>query len=183
MDDSAERETDAFALALSELVQEAIHDSKQFLENIGNRHIPSNVGDIRPALLGGSRNLDWAKRIYAMRRKRVEYIPQEFLGEPGWDILLDLYIAYHECKTVSISSAQIAADVSGSTALRMLVKLENAGLVHRVPDETDKRRIWVCLTQKAVFAIGRICEEDAIREKKLRFEQIRKASITKKVHA
>lgn len=80
------------------------------------------------------------------RRLRDSFFPAELFGEPGWDLLLDLAAARLEGTAISITSACIAAAVPNTTALRWLKLLESHGLIERVPDGHDGRRINVRLT-------------------------------------
>lgn len=89
----------------------------------------------------------FAEELYRDRRRRASYLPCHLLGEPAWDILLDLYIAEKRNQTVSVTSACIAAAVPLTTALRWLRQLERDGLVERRNDESDARRRYVRLTE------------------------------------
>lgn len=93
---------------------------------------------------------------YRLRRRRdsVFGMPGLF-GEPAWDVLLDLYLAHLDQRTVSVSSACIAACVPPTTALRYLTRLERSGLLKRKPDPTDNRRVLVSLTASAVELVER----------------------------
>ncbi len=168
-----------FVLALQQLVAETLKQANEFLTAFPSEPPPPSLPGVRPAVLGGSRNLDWARRAYEARRYRKQHLTHELFGEPAWDILLDLYIAFHECRTVSMKAASVAADVPHATAHRNIVMLENLGLVNRVDDLHDKRVKWVGLTKKAIVAISRICEEEDRRELELRRKQ--KAQATVKV--
>lgn len=90
---------------------------------------------------------------YNERRLRAEYLPDQFLGEPGWDILLDLLIAKTSGLRISITSACIASQVPSTTALRWLQVLEDDGLIWRTDDTKDKRRAWVELTDSGYRAM------------------------------
>lgn len=56
-------------------------------------------GDDRPGPLGVEGPIDdallglLAEEIYRNRRRRARHMPSRLLGEPAWDILLDLYVA------------------------------------------------------------------------------------------
>ncbi|PLK24223.1 MarR family winged helix-turn-helix transcriptional regulator [Novosphingobium sp. TH158] len=151
---------DEFFHALQRMVDEAVKNAMGSNTSPDALLIEGAQQAGRPAVLGSSRYLDWAQRIYAVRRSRRQQLPPELFGEPSWDILLDLYIAFYECRKVSINGACVAADVPQTTALRHLQQLEAQGLVHRVDDLRDKRIKWVGLTQKAILAIGKICDAD-----------------------
>ncbi|MGB7418120.1 MAG: MarR family transcriptional regulator [Erythrobacter sp.] len=97
-----------------------------------------------------------ARRIYAMRRERnAIFHQQELFGEPAWDILLDLYIAESEGRSVSVSSACIGSAAPPTTGLRWLGVLAAHGLTERTPDPEDQRRILVRLTPRAIEAMDR----------------------------
>lgn len=94
-----------------------------------------------------------SKLAYAEYNDRIlrnEHIPGHFLGEPGWDILLDLFIAKLSGLKISITSACIASQVPPTTALRWLSVLEEEGLIGRAVDAKDRRRTWVELTEVGV---------------------------------
>lgn len=99
--------------------------------------------------------VDHVRHIVAKRRARSRHFPPEIFGEPAWDMLLDLFIAAHEGKPVSVSSACIASGAPATTALRWLVRLETLGLVTRSGDFKDRRRIHVAITD-----LGREAIED-----------------------
>ena len=88
-----------------------------------------------------------AEDLYRNRRRRARHLPSRLLGEPAWDILLDLYAAAGRGQAVSVSHACLGADAPASTALRWLQHLESEGLVERLPDPTDARRHYVRLTE------------------------------------
>lgn len=86
-----------------------------------------------------------AKQLYWHRRQRGRYFEgiENMFGEAGWDILLDLFIAWNEKLDVSISSACIAADVPATTALRWISVLEASQLIYKEPDPDDRRRTYL----------------------------------------
>ena len=100
-----------------------------------------------------------ARVIYEKRRRRRDYIPAQFLGEPAWDMLLELFMQYAGGAKVSTTSLCIASDAPNSTALRQIVQLEEAGLVKRSASEFDKRVTFVELTPSGLLAMGRYLED------------------------
>jgi len=94
-------------------------------------------------------------RIIAERRvERYQYLPAEMFGEPAWDMLLDLYLASGDGKSISVSSACIASRAPATTALRWLRRMEQLGLVARVNDDNDRRRVYVTITDAAKRALA-----------------------------
>ena len=90
--------------------------------------------------------LDLARYVYNARSLRDKYLPSDLLGEPAWDILLDLYISEKMQRPIQVTSACIAARVPPTTALRWIGTLVEAGYVRRIDSAMDKRRSFVRLT-------------------------------------
>jgi hypothetical protein len=88
-----------------------------------------------------------ARTIYQHRRRRAMWFPEELLGEPFWDVLLDLFATEYEGRTISVSSACVAAAVPATTALRWLTKMIEAGLLEATPCGHDKRVRYVRLSE------------------------------------
>jgi DNA-binding MarR family transcriptional regulator len=97
--------------------------------------------------------LAMARETYKMRRRRARFLPADLFGEPTWDILLDLYVAAREGRTVPTTSACIGAHVPPTTALRWLRILEARGLVEREEDGQDGRRTFVRLSVRGIAAM------------------------------
>ncbi|MBX9886020.1 MAG: winged helix DNA-binding protein [Novosphingobium sp.] len=90
-----------------------------------------------------------ARRAYADRSRRNHLFDADLFGEPAWDLLLDLFVATHEGRPVSVTSACIAANVPTTTALRWISALEAKGLIERANDPRDARRALLRLTGTA----------------------------------
>lgn len=87
-------------------------------------------------------------KIYTARRRVDEIFGMcGFAVSPAWDIMLDLYHAKCQGKTISVTSACIGAACAATTGLRWLQALENRNLLARSPDPNDKRRHVVELTE------------------------------------
>ncbi|MBC2669344.1 MarR family transcriptional regulator [Novosphingobium piscinae] len=94
-----------------------------------------------------------ARAVYQTRRARNKILPRELLGEPAWDILLDLYGNDADQRGASTKRVCLAADVPYSTAWRCLAALEADGLVERFGDNLDARRQLVRLTERGEAAV------------------------------
>ena len=101
-----------------------------------------------------------AVALYNLRRKRDEASEKKALfGEPGWDILLDLYIAQRRRMEIQVSSVCLDAGVPSTTILRWNARLEREGLIYRVADHADARRRYVRLTEDGHEMMRRILGE------------------------
>jgi DNA-binding MarR family transcriptional regulator len=98
-----------------------------------------------------------AKALYTLRRRRDAATPVKGLfGEPAWDILLDLFIAYKRGTELQVSSVCLEAGVPSTTILRWIARLEREGLLYRQADTGDLRRRYVRLTQDGLTMMRNI---------------------------
>lgn len=95
------------------------------------------------------------RKILRQRQLRTRFIEGDLFADPAWDMLLDLAAARVEGKQVSVTSLCIAAAVPPTTALRWIGQMVDGGLFQRVLDDSDRRRAFIELTDKAVDGLGR----------------------------
>ena len=89
-----------------------------------------------------------AHRIYQARSRRARYWCPDLLGEPAWDILLDLFVAAVRGVTVRTSSACLASRSPLTTGLRWIGELEKHGLLERYAEFGDCRVKLVRLSRQ-----------------------------------
>ena len=82
-------------------------------------------------------------------RLRELYFPADLFADPAWDMLLDLMAARLERRQVAVSSLCIAAAVPPTTALRWIKLLTDQGILIRIADPTDGRRVFIELSEQA----------------------------------
>lgn len=99
------------------------------------------------------------RRIIRQRRLRAKYFDGELFADPAWDMLLDLTAARVEHARVSVTSLCIASGVPPTTALRWIGQMIEAGLFERQEDDTDRRRAFITLSDRAAEAMARYFEE------------------------
>ena len=75
-----------------------------------------------------------AECVSESRRARANTLPPHLLGEPGWDMLLDLFIAERRGRASVVKSVCLASGVPYTTAWRWLRVLEREGLVRFASD-------------------------------------------------
>lgn len=97
--------------------------------------------------------------IIRQRGLRARFFAGDLFADPAWDMLLDLTAARAERRRVSVSSLCLASGVPPTTALRWIGWLTEAGLLERAEDETDRRRAFIALTDKAAEAMARYFAE------------------------
>lgn len=96
---------------------------------------------------------EWIAAEYKRRADRLKFFPPEVLGEPCWDMMLDLATAALNGRSISVTSACVASNVPQTTALRWLGVLIDHGLVDRTPDADDRRRNNVAISPKGLALV------------------------------
>jgi hypothetical protein len=99
------------------------------------------------------------RRIIRQRQLRARFFDGDLFADPAWDMLLDLTAARAEHTRVSVTSLCIASGVPPTTALRWITQMTESGLLARVEDETDRRRAFITLSDKAADNIARFFVE------------------------
>lgn len=94
-----------------------------------------------------------ARLLLDQRRLRREHLPEELFHEPAWDMLLSLYLAWHEGQTMNVKTLVGTTDAPVTTSQRWIDHLAKLGLVTRVVDPNDRRRIEVTLSGSGLQAI------------------------------
>jgi hypothetical protein len=105
---------------------------------------------ILPSRLAGLSLSAVAERLYSQRRERDRHFPPRLFGEPAWDLLLALFVAREEGRTMSLAEAYQAAVVTPPAGRRLITKLEAEGWIVRCPVSGKPQRLAVGLTQHSV---------------------------------
>ena len=110
---------------------------------------PSTAGHAAPlhGLSPDDNGRHWTRSLIGLCSARQHFFPDGLFSDPAWDMLLDLTHARLSEKRISVSSLCIAARVPATTALRRIGDLVAEGLVTRIRDENDGRRVFVELTE------------------------------------
>lgn len=139
--------------------------ARQMVEVLADRAPPDHDASRHHPLPGREELRLWgaARREIARRNVRESLLPPEYLGEPAWNILLDLFDMEMRRKRVSVSSACIASCAPATTALRYIAMLVSEGVILRTPDPKDKRKTYLILSSrgKEVLALALKAELEA----------------------
>lgn len=95
------------------------------------------------------------RQIIANRQRRARFFDAHLFADPAWDMLLDLTAAHVEGQKVSVTSLCIAANVPATTALRWLTQMVETGVLRRVADPADRRRVFIELSESARAGMAR----------------------------
>ena len=100
--------------------------------------------------------VEFARQIFVHRAKRSQFFDQVMFGEGAWDMLLALYIGERsDTRYHTVSGLLSFAGVPPSTAHRCLEYLEHEELISRRPHPTDRRVIYITLTDDGREALDK----------------------------
>lgn len=103
-----------------------------------------------------------AQAAVALLRKRDKIFGDRnvtaVMGDPVWEMLLDLFIAKRTGKKVSVSSLCVASNAPAATALRYITLMVEKTAFVRTSDPKDGRRAWIALSDWADEAMFFILE-------------------------
>ena len=107
-----------------------------------------------PAAAEESRRLAVLRALQQSRVARDKFFPKGLFEDPCWDMLLDLMANHLRGRRISVSSLCMASGVAQTTALRRISELNDRGLVRRIADEKDGRRVFIELTEQGIAALS-----------------------------
>lgn len=99
--------------------------------------------------------VELARLMIDVRKKRASVFPPSLLGEPGFDILIGLYVAEAAGENLSTKHVCSMSPVPTTTAQRAIVELERLKLVSRREAGDDRRRTMVQLTDDGCAMVDR----------------------------
>lgn len=102
-----------------------------------------------------------AEAMISLRRLRDKHLDETLFGEPGWEMLLDLYVQRVKGRRVSVTSVCTASCAPTATALRWLAIIQKRGWVTREGDPTDNRRSFIALSRSGEVAVTRYLTDTA----------------------
>ena len=122
---------------------------RDYIRTVGPSSAASCLADDAPS---EHRLRKAAASLAAARKQRSHALPGEILGEPAWDILLELF---SHALPQSMKSIGIGAGVPLTSTLRWVGLLERQGLLTQFPDPTDARRTLVRLTAQGQAKVAK----------------------------
>jgi len=82
-----------------------------------------------------------------LRRRRERAFSVNYFGDAAWDIILELERAQRIGHKLAITDIGVESRIPLTTVLRYLTRLEKDGFISRKIDPTDRRRVFVTLSQ------------------------------------
>lgn len=96
---------------------------------------------------------DFARQILAGRKQRDRYFDPILFSNPAWDILLNLYLADAEGRTVTALDSCTGSTVPQGVALRWLGYLKQEEMVIESADPARPRQTMIRLSDQTRLAI------------------------------
>lgn len=90
--------------------------------------------------------LGLAAALREARRLRAEIFPRVPLGNPNWDVMLDLFIQEMNGFRTSLDHLALTGDLPAPVVYESVHELVRLGLLDRTPDRFDNRVMWLSLT-------------------------------------
>ena len=136
---------------LYSLVIDLQYRLKSGLQAIG-REPPVGTADLSQPDTGALvlERLNLYKRIIKIRGA---LLPEVEFSDPYWEILTLLLEAQLTNTLITITSVCYSVSGSNSAALRRIYDLEEQGMITRTPDEDDRRRVYLKLSDRAHYAL------------------------------
>ncbi len=88
-----------------------------------------------------------------LRRRRERAFSVNYFGDAAWDILLELERAQRMGHNLAITDIGVESRIPLTTVLRYLTRLEKDGFIDRKIDPTDRRRVFVSLSQNGYHLV------------------------------
>lgn len=107
---------------------------------------PREAGAASKKASDSSQLVRLAKATIRAREIQRKHLPGGYCDEPALNILLDLFVADAEGRTVYVNDACIASHTPTSTALRWIAILVRDGFAVRTRDGIDARRTILAIT-------------------------------------
>ncbi len=112
--------------------------------------------EVDPGVQVGAAPLDpreLAKQLLAQRMARFDHFPAELFHEPAWDMLLALFVAHEERRTLNVKTLVASAHAPVTTSQRWIDHLHKLKLIDRVIDPVDRRRMEISLSDTGYTAV------------------------------
>lgn len=105
--------------------------------------------------------VECAKALVDQRRARAKSFGSNrvLFYDPAWEIMLELFIAHEEGRSVTSASLKQLVEINGATLHRWLRAMEHEGVTACWPADSSAEGIVVALTPKATEMMLRFLSE------------------------
>lgn len=121
-----------------------------------------NVSFATPTFISRNDLMSEARNLLELYRKRNELFHKlgasDLFGDAAWHMLIDLYLERKAGRRTSVSDLCVGSRSPQTTALRYITIMVKRGLLTRVPDDLDGRRVFVELAPHTVDTLAHLFE-------------------------
>ena len=134
------------------------NDRRNSIDDIARRldELLRDMADVPAAPAEGLRDsvLEAARQAVRARRERQRIFGSVLKADPGWDLLLELFIATGERRHVTVADISAGISLDEQTILRCIAYLAEQKLVARQPRPFEGEAMHLILTEGAVTMIA-----------------------------
>lgn len=130
-------------------IKDIVQRLRSVADDLGHVAGVGSEGDDRDLPIAPGPRQVFAERATLLlrhRKLRRRFLPDDLFQEPGWDMLIAVYIADSLGRPVNVKALVATVDAPATTSQRWIDHLDKLGLVSRATDPLDRRRIEVSLT-------------------------------------
>jgi DNA-binding MarR family transcriptional regulator len=109
-------------------------------------------------LAAGASLLARAQQARQLRSAMSKLGPRDLFVDPAWDMMIELFIAAEQRRTLCVKDLILLSGESSTSALRRIDRLQASELIARQLDRADHRRIRVELTPRGRTAMAAMLE-------------------------
>ncbi|MEN2786027.1 hypothetical protein ACFOKI_09520 [Sphingomonas qilianensis] len=102
-----------------------------------------------------------ARHHLAVRKARRRHFPTDLFHEPAWEMLIALFVIYETDHSMNVKALVSCSDAPATTSQRWIDHLHKSGLIDRVTDPIDRRRVDISLSEQGNEAMVRYLTEVA----------------------
>lgn len=94
--------------------------------------------------------IESAKLLMHFRRELEKYFPRFTFHDESWDVLLELFLSTAHGEELCVKQVLLSTGMPATSAMRLLERLEGAGLIFKSRSIQDRRQTMVNFTEEGI---------------------------------
>lgn len=91
-----------------------------------------------------------ARQMMHFRREMEKYFPKFTFHDEAWDVLLELFVSSAQGEELCVKQVLFSTGMPATSAMRLLERLEGAGLIFKSRSVRDRRQTLVTFTEEGI---------------------------------
>jgi hypothetical protein len=116
--------------------------------------VDAEAGAVEEGVGGDNRQRLAQTARHYLKVQSTRMCGSRLFGDPGWHLLLELFIAKCDGRKIDKSNAYLASGAPHSTGHRWAEKLRTRGWIEEWPDANDARRGYFIISDEAVEIVA-----------------------------